>query len=44
MIFFDDFGSQTSQRAVDTRRIHDASFFCEFHWCEMVARQVRSDK
>jgi hypothetical protein len=44
MIFFDDFGSQTSQRAVNARCVHDAGLFSEFHECEMLARHVRSDK
>ena len=44
VIFFDDFRSETSERAIDARRIHDAGLFSKFHRREMVARRCASYK
>jgi hypothetical protein len=44
VIFFDDFRGESSERAIDARRIHDAGLFCEFHRRKILTRQVTSDK
>src|SRR5215831_18982377 len=38
MIFFDYFRSETGERAVDARRIHDAGLFSEFHRRKILTR------
>src|SRR5581483_8093067 len=42
--FCDDFRSQTGQRAVDARVVHDAGLFSEFHWRKILTTTVASDK
>ena len=44
VVFLYDLGSQPGQCAIDSRPIHDPSFFSEFHRREILTRTVKSDK